>query len=526
MRNHRSGLPALFLCIVFMVSACRREASQPPTPSTNRPDGPSAPRHGGALKVALQSEGKTLDPHKATDAASMRLIENLYSTLVRYAKEYGEVEPDLAERYDTSEDGRVYTFQLRAGARFHASGREVTAGDVKYSIERIRENEVRAEQFAAVAGIETPASHTVVIRLSEPVAPFLTYLACPMNAVVDREIATKHDGSLDGADAGSGPFRLLEWKRDQHLIMKRHAGYHLDGKPYLDRVIFRPIPDETARTTALRNGEIDLVLDVPAKDVTILEKLSGVAVQTVPGTFWEYVGLNTTRAPFDRKEIRQAVAWAIDRHMINRLVKFGRATVLDGGHIPPGHWAHADLHLYPKRDLTKARALLQKAGVTGPIEVTLKVGSSFPYQVQAAQIVKQQLKEIGINVTLRALESSVFFDDLARKDFQMTLVGWVGFVDPDEWTYNLFHTGAKWNQQGYSNPEVDQRLEHGRRALSRSERMKTYTAIQRIVAEDAPMVFLYANEQTSAYRDDVRGFEVHPTATTLCLRDTWLDREE
>lgn len=479
----------------------------------------AARRAANELHVALQDDGATLDPHRASDAASMHLIENLYSTLFRYARAYGDIEPDLVESYDVSADRLTYTFRLRRDATFH-SGRSVAAEDVLYSMRRIRDLEVRAAHLAAVQEIRAVDDATVVMRLSEPSTPLLTYLAHPMNAIVDREVVEANGGKLDRADAGSGPFRLVEWRKQQHLILAGHDGYHAGKQPRLARVVFVPMPDPTARTTALRNAEIDLILDTSPKDARVLQGAEGVTVASVPGTFWEYVGLNTSRPPLDDVRVRQAIAWAVDRHALNRVVKFGGATVLDGGHLPPGHWAHADFAAYPEPDVERARWLLRAAGLAGGFSLVCKVGSAFPYQVAAGQMLKQQLRNIGIEVQLIAQESGVFFEALGNKDFDLTVVGWVGFVDPDEWMYDLFHSTGKWNQQAYANPRVDALLEEGRRTADRAERQRIYSDAQRIVADEAPMVFLYVNDQSSAFRDDVAGFVVHPTATSLFLRET------
>jgi peptide/nickel transport system substrate-binding protein len=508
----------LLILLMLAFAGCSREESAPAVAY----DGP--PKPGGTLTIAIQADGQSLDPHTVTDAGSMRLIENLYSTLMRYKPEYGEIEPDLAERVEISDDGKIYTFALRDNARFH-SGRAVTAEDVRYSLDRIREKQVRADPFAVIERIDTPDPRTVRLILREPSAPLLTHLAYPMNAIVDREAVEASNGSLDSADAGSGPFKLVEWRKDNHLKLAKHDGYYVQDRPYLDAITIRPIPDETARSTALRMREVDLVLDLPAKDVPIIERIEHITIESVPGTFWEYIGLNTTRPPFDDTRVRQAVAHAIDRAALNKVIKFGRATVLDGGHIPPNHWAHAaDLHPYPQRDLNRAKQLLQEAGHADGFQTTMKVGSSFQYQVDAAQMVKQQLADIGITLELQPLESSLFFDALGKGDFDTTLVGWVGFVDPDEWTYNLFHSTGKYNQQKFTSQDLDSLLERGRRAQDRDERTRIYADAQRLIATQAPVVNLYVNEQNTARLKDVRGFVVHPTATTLSLRDTWLAR--
>ncbi len=508
-------LRATMILAGLTICACSRPAPDRPA------SGADGPVQGGELIVAIQSDGRSLDPHRVTDAASMRLIENLYGTLMRYTDVYGEVEPYLAQSYAVSDDGLDYTFVLREGITFHQTGRAMNAEDVVYSINRIIEQEVRAEQFAPIESMRAADSHTVVIRLKRPVAPFLTYLAYPMNAIVDREVVESNSGSLDSADAGSGPFRLMQWRKDRHLILERYEGYHETGRPLLDRIVFRPVSDETARMTALRTREIHLSLDVPEKDRSILERAGHIRVASVPGTFWEYLGLNTRRPPLDDPRVRQAVAWAVDRDMVNTMVKFGRARVLRGGFLPPNHWAYTDWETYPERDMERARALLAEAGYAGETLV-LRVGSAFPYQVAAAQVVKQNLESAGFEIEILAEESGVFFEALNRGDFDMTLVGWLGFVDPDEWLYNIFHSDGRWNQQSYRNADVDRWLEQGRVESDPDTRKDIYRRAQQRIIEDAPVVLLYLNEQTSAWLDNVQGYRVHPTATTRSLSETWL----
>ncbi len=472
--------------------------------------------------VGIQSDGKSLDPHVVTDAASMRLIENMYSTLVRYKDgTYGEIEPDLAKEYSISDDGKVYTFILNENVKFHNSDKIVNSEDVKYSIERIISNEVRANQFEMVESIETPDDTKVIINLKDAVSPFLTYLANPMNAIVNKEVVEKE--GLDFADGGCGPFILESWEKDQQLTLIKNADYFIEGLPKLDKVIYKPIPDETSRVIALQNKEIDFLLDITNKDVEQLKTNEDIIIDSVPGTFWEYVGINTEKEPLNNVKVRQAVAHAIDREEINQVVKFGKATVLDGGLLPPGHWAYADLHLYPKRDIEKAKSLLKEAGFENGITLQLKVGSDFQYQVDAAQIIKQQLQEAGITVEVLAQESGIFFEGLGAHDFQLAIVGWLGFVDPDEFLYNIFYTDGTYNQQGYSNPQLDKLLDKGRRETDIQERANIYKQAQEIISTDAPMAFLYMNECTCAYLKHVKGYDTNPMVTTLSLRKAYIE---
>ncbi|WP_153732381.1 ABC transporter substrate-binding protein [Sporosarcina obsidiansis] len=514
--------------LLLLLAACSgnqgstSENEEKPNPN-DQLESTGEPIEGGKLTIVDLNDAQGLDPHSETNAQSMHYIENMYNTLFKYKEgTYGEIEGDLVEEYEISEDGKVYTFTLHEGVKFH-NGDDLTSKDVKYSIERIVEQLVRAPQFEDVESIETPDDKTVIVNLKKPVAPFLTFLAYPMNAIVNQTVVEENGGKLDNADAGSGPFQLVHWKKDQEMVLDKFTDYFKEGLPYLDQVTWKAVPDETSRTTAIRNKEIDIILQLSPKDIQLLSKSEDLTVEPVTGTYWEYIGLNVTAGPLKEKAVRQAIATAIDREAMNKSVKFGQATILTGGPIPEGHWADAKLDTYSKSDIEKAKSLLKEAGYEDGFNITLKVGQN-KAQVDAAQVVKQQLQPIGIDVEILQQEDSIFFDALGKKDFEMSIVGWVGFVDPDEFLYNIFHTEEVWNQQGYSNPEVDRLLEEGRETADQDERFEIYKKAQSIIVDEAPMVFLYANQHASAIQKGVHGFDVNPTVSTKSLENTWIDR--
>jgi peptide/nickel transport system substrate-binding protein len=482
-------------------------------------------KYGGEITITDLSfnDAKTLDPHLASAAGSMRHIENMYNGLLQYKQgTYGEIEGELAKDYNISEDGLTYTFNLHEGVKFH-NGDDLTSEDVKYSIERIIDMEIRASNFAAVESIETPDDTTVVIKLKEPVAPFATFLAYPMNVVVNKNVVEANGGSLDNIDAGSGPFMLEEWKKDQHFIMTKFDNYFEEGLPYLDKVILQPVSEETARNTSLRNKESDMILQISPKDVMSLQNEEDIIVKSVPGTYWEYLGMNMSDGPLTEKKVRQAISYGIDREELNQVVKFGQATPLSGGPIPPGHWAYADLGIHEERNIEKAQSLLEEAGYGDGFTISL-ITLPNEIAVNAAQVVKQQLADLNITVEVNSIESSVYFERLGSDDFELTIIGWVGFVDPDEFLYNIFTTDGVWNQHAYSNERVDELLEEGRVTSDREERKEIYYEAQKLIVEDAPMAFLYVNKQISAYQDYVKGFDVNATVTTKSLKNTWLDK--
>ena len=474
------------------------------------------------LIIAKQSDPSGLDPHVVTDEAAIICIENMYDRLFEYTKTYGEVEKSLVEDYEVKDD-TYYIFKIRQGVKFH-SGREMKAEDVVYSIQRIIDQGVRASHFEQIASMKATDDYTVEVQLSQPFAPFLTYLAHPLNVIVDKDVVEANGGSLSKTDGGSGLYQLEAWTPGSELTAVRFDEYWNKGEGAVEKVVYKTVEDATARATALRNGEVDMILDVTEQEVAVMKNSPDVTIESVPGTFWEYLGMNCENQYLSNAKVREAIAYAIDREMINKAVKLGNATVLADANIPPTHAAYLGNNKFAERNVEKAKSLLAEAGYQdGQISLTIKAGSDWQYQVDAAQMIKQQLADIGVNAEVSAMESGLFFDDLNNGRFDLSVVGWSGFVDEDEYVYNLFKTAGAYNQQLYSNPELDQLLEEGRATTDQTARIEIYKKIQTILENDCPMAFLYMNNYSVAMRNNVKGYTVHPTGTTIFIKDIYFE---
>ena len=320
------------------------------------------------LIVAKQSDPSGLDPHVVTDAAAIICIENMYDGLFEYSKTYGDVEKALVEDY-TVEGDTHYIFKLRQGVKFH-SGREMKAEDVVYSIQRIIDQGVRASHFEQIESMEAADDYTVDITLKEPFAPFLTY---PMNAIVDKDVVEANGGSLAKADGGSSAFKLENWTPGSQLDLVKFDEFWNAKDTTVPKVVFKTIEDATARSTALRNGEVDMIMDVTEQEVAVMKSSQDVVIESVPGTFWEYLGMNCESQFLSDPKVREAVSYAIDREMINKAVKMGNATILADANIPPTHAAYVGNNKFAARDVEKAKSLLAEAGYKdGDITVTIK----------------------------------------------------------------------------------------------------------------------------------------------------------
>ncbi len=358
----RNMITAAMLAASMLLTACSGggESTAPKSTNDTQPEAASPAEAKDGLTVAIQSDPSGLDPHMVTDRAAGIAIENLYNTLFTYTDKYGEVAPSLAKSYDVSEDGLTYTLQLQEGVLFH-SGNTMTSEDVKYSLERIKDSGARASQVEKISSIETPDENTVVIQLESEYAPFLTYLANPLNAVVEKAAAEENDGSLTNIDAGTGPFKLVKWNEGSSVDMEAFGDYWEDGKPQVSTLQLKTITDATARATALRNGEIDMIIDAIDQETMVLNNAEGVVLETIPGTFWEYVGMNCESEQLQDPKVRQAIAYAIDRDAINTAVKMGNATVLKEANVPDTHDYYGGDDIYAARDTEKAKALLKRS---------------------------------------------------------------------------------------------------------------------------------------------------------------------
>lgn len=497
--------------------------TQAPTPAPSPT--PAGPKTGGELKVAVEADMTGFDPHLEQTYASLIIFEQVYEGLVRYNYKM-EVEPCLAESWEIP-DPKTYIFHLRKGVKFH-NGRELVAEDVKYSLERIKNPDFGspyAGWLVAIESIETPDAGTVILRLSRPDAPLLASLAWKFMAVIPKEVVEEHGGKLDGVMVGTGPFKFVEWQPKTHIKLQKNPDYWMKGRPYLDAITFVPIEDATARTTALKTGTVDFSDAIAPQDVAGFQSIKDITVASHIATGYNFLAMNNAKPPFNDKRVRQAVAWAVDRQMYVDTVLFGHGVIIDGGPIPESSWAYADLHIYTKPDLEKAKALLKEAGYPDGLKITIKTPSEYADLMGAAQTAQANLKEIGIQAEVIPLEFGVFLEEAIMKgDFEMIALGFADFNEPNDFVYPQFHTGEMYNMISYSNPEVDSLLDKAREVQDRAERAKLYAQAQKIIAEDAPYVFLGHSVLYQGYYNYVKGFQPMADGSKISFLETWLDK--
>lgn len=502
-------------------NATTRPAGSPTTGAAASPaTSPAATTRSGDLIIGKAQEAVGLDPALVTAAASFDLLPDVYNPLIRFDEKY-QPQPELAVKWSNPDD-KTFVFQLRQGVKFH-NGREMKAGDVKYSLERIMDPATKSpwsSQLEPIQSIETPDDSTVKILLKQPYGPLLATLSADWAAIVPKEEVAKN-GDLQKTMVGTGPFVLKEYTRDTRTVMTANSSYWEAGLPRLAQLTYNILPDETARLSAVRTGQIGLTpLSDPAS-VGLAARSPGVKVITQPTTDYYLLGINCKKAPFDNPKVRQALSLAVDRKAVLDAVLFGEGQVT--GPIVPtlGNWSTPvdQLPLY-KPDQAKAKQLLAEAGVGTGLTMSILASPLYPQFISIALVLQRQLKAVGITVNLDQVEWGTFIDRWKKRDFE-TFVSYNGSGnDPDRALYPAFKTGGSVNAFQFSDPAIDKLLDEGRTTVDTAKRRTIYQQVDKLIAEAAPALFLFTRTAYFAHRENVRGFAPTPADTWGSLKTT------
>lgn len=464
---------------------------------------------GGTLVAAISGEPDRLDPHLTSAYPSFQVLENVYDTLVQPGDDL-TFEPALAESWETSEDNLTWTFDLRDGVTWH-NGRALVADDVVYSYERIMDEETgaaNAYRFEAVESVTAPDDDTVVIELNRPAPNLLASIgAFKGMAIIPREIV--EDGSIDTDPVGTGPFRFVSQSPDGEIVLEANEDYWQEGLPRLDGVTFRPIPDPTVQLTNLQTGEVDWSDGVPPQQLDQLTDSDDVVVEAVSGGDYWYMAMNLDRPPFDDVDVRRAIAFALDREAITEAATFGAATPNQTA-IPEDSFFYSD-HAPFEQDLDQARSLLEEAGVSD-LSMDLMVTNEFPQSVTAAQVIADQLAEIGITVEIRELGFTEWLAEQGEGSFDAFILSWLGNIDPDDFYYAQHVSDGGFNFHGYANPEVDELLDAAREETDEDARKELYDQAVELIVDEVSYLYLYNPDVINAWRPAVQGYSTRPDA--------------
>ncbi len=469
-------------------------------------DEPPVPATGGTLRYGTVTEVASLDPHIYVGSAWKVLIEAIYSPLLGYDAG-GSVVPRLAERWEVP-DVNTTVFHLRPGVTFH-DGTQLTADDVKFSLDRIMDPAVGATLRTSLIGIDVsvPASDTVLIRTRAPNATLLSILALPEAAIMSREWMRSGPNVRVQAN-GTGPFILRSYEPTVQATLGKNPDYFVQGLPYLDVVEFRMIRNDDARVGALLTNVVDMIDFVPWKDIDRLRRASSIVVDSRAGAFMN-LWFNATKPPFDDARVRRAFAFAVDRASVSKAAFFGHGAPIEGPPTPADSpFYNADLAETFDHDPERARNLLAEAGVPGGFSFDLLVLQGLGIYTSTAQIVQANLKDVGINARIQLVEFADLIDRKSRANYDVMVFGVsMKLPDPDVYAYYLGAESTYWAKPiGYRDEVLEELLAEGRETLDPDARKAIYRAVEQRILETSPWVFINWRDQAQAYSNRVHGY--------------------
>jgi peptide/nickel transport system substrate-binding protein len=510
--------------------AAAASASAPAPAAAAKPAAQAAPavgKRGGTLIIGAPQSPVGLDPALTTAFASVAVYEHMYSSLATLEYATNKVKPDLAESWKNVEPN-VVEFKLRSGVKFH-SGREVTAEDVKYTFDRLMDDKTAAPLKSYLGpGLATTVVDKYTVRLKNDAvfAPLVSVVADRRpTAIVDREVVEKN-GDLKNADAGSGPFKLVEYTPDVRVVLEKFGDYWEKDSPILDRVEIRIIPEESARLAAIRSGEIDLTVLTDPKTARILKDDKAINLNATP-SFWRSASpFNIMHKPLDKLEIRQAISYAIDRQELINTVLLGDG--VPTGPLPPGEtsWAiPVNSENFPTYTYNpdKAKQLLQAAGYANE-PITIQAAPTYATDIPTCEVLQAQLKKVGINLQIdRKPDFPAVLQAQRDGTFDLNLTFNTNRPDPDTYL-SVAHSTSSTNWGKYSNPKMDELIDKGRATIDPDQRKQIYGDIQRLFDADMPFLFLYVINNYEPATMKVKNYTPMASGYRLSVKETWVDK--
>jgi peptide/nickel transport system substrate-binding protein len=445
----------------------------------------------------------------------------------------GRIQPALAESWEISNDGKLYTFRLRRGVRFH-NGQEMIAEDVKFSMDFVMNPKNGASGFVdlnIVEKVEAPEKYLVRVSTKKVSPAFLSSLTALRSfPVVPRGSLKEGIDKIGAFPPGTGPFKFVEWKPQQQIVLERHEQFWGHAAP-IDRLILRPIRDDSVRFTALRTGELDLIERTPLEWVkeVVAGKIKGVQYTTAIHSEFRGIEFNVAQAPFNNKKLRQAVACAIDKKEILQAGYLGFGETTDQK-FPKGHQWYVDGLPPANQDLQKARALLKEAGYQGET-IDFLVEPVLTRQAEATML-QAQLRKIGMSIKLDTLESGAYRARQRKGEFAFKFDSGGLYPDPiqsyGEAKCEPDPQKRATNTTAYCDKEMDRLLERLETEIQPAKREAILREIVKKLHEDLPEIYLGFVPQFYAFRDHVKNFTTDSDANFRWwgggLNHAWLDK--
>lgn len=496
-------------------------------------DGKSGGSSDGKEKTLIYGRGADsvkLDPATVTDGESLAVTKNILETLINFGEQSTELVPGLAKSWETSEDGLTYTFELETGVKFH-DGSDFNAEAVVANFDRWLNGNAekfpyfqsmfggfKGDENAVIKEVKADGDSKVVITLARAQAPFLKNLAMSPFAIASPTALEKDEANFEKSPVGTGPFKFVEWKRNDSITLEKNAEYRIEGLPKMDKLVFRSIPENSARLSALSSGEIDLADGINPSDAATIEGDANLQLFKRPSLNVGYLGMTVTRKPFDDKKVRQAVNYAIDKQALVDTFYEGQAEVASNPMPPVIQGFNKDIDAYPF-DQEKAKALLKEAGYDGKEIELWAMPVPRPYMPDGqkiAEAIQKNLEDVGIKSKIVNYEWGTYLDKASKGEADAFLLGWTGDNgDADNFLYTLLDEDSigSNNYTFFKNSESHDLLKAAQIEVDEDKRAELYEKAQVILHEEAPWVPLAYSTPLIAGIKEITGYKPHPTGS-------------
>ncbi len=492
---------ALVAVLAFMMTACGGSGGE-------GSEGSSDTEVKDTIIIAQGADPTSLDPYGTTDSPAGRVANTIFETLVELDDD-GVASPCLAESWEIVDD-LTYVFTLRQGVTFH-NGEEFTADDVHFSFSKIAESP-HASSIRATIDFENSKvidEYTYEMKLSEPFAPILNHLSHTVMSIVNEEAYTEAGDDVGTMPVGTGPYKFVSWATGDRVDLVANEDYW-GTVPTVTNLVFRNIPEASSRAIEVETGGVDITFDPQVSEIERLRENPELQVFSRAASQVNFLCFNTTIAPFDIVEVRQAINMAINKEAIHAVVYHGEGKIATAP-MSDVVWAYNDELSEPAYDPETAKELLADAGFADGLELTITCDQN-QTNLDMAEMVQAQLGEIGVTVSIETLERGAFIDKVIAGELEMFGLGWSSDTgDPDYALYASFHSsmhGAGGNMSFYTNERVDELLEIGRTSTDAAEREAAYLEAQEIVWEEVPAIFTQSPEDVIVYSNEVQNFAV------------------
>jgi len=460
------------------------------------------------LTVGLDSDPPSLDPLLSSALVDRQVQNQIYDKLVDLDANL-KIVPMLATSWSVEGGGTVYVFKLRQGVKFQ-DGSDFNAEAVKFNLDRYRTapGSRRAGELAPVKDVQVVDTYTVRVVLKEPFSPLLAILSDRSGMMVSPTAVQKLGADFANNPVGSGPFKFVERRRQDRIVLAKNENYWMKGFPKVDELIYRPFPDDDVRTANLLSGAVNIISPVAAKDLETLRKNPNLSVSTFPGIGYQGIYLNVSKGALANKALRQAFAATIDRDTVDKVVFLGTAQPANGP-FPPGSVGYDKSIPAPKQDLDLAKKKLAEGGKPQGFSFTLSIAPG-PVLAQLAQVYQAMAAQAGIQIKIEQVEFGTLLDRGTKGDFEAMALGWSGRPDPDGNIYDFVRCKSPNNYSQYCNPKVDALLNRARAIRVPEARRAIYSDALKILLDDLPYIYTYVPQTTIGMSKKLSGIPTVP----------------